>query len=69
VLHPLSGGKFIFKTPIWVYPSSLFLPWSSNILRIFITLYSIHLSLITYTYVLIGGNHVNFFFFFLMWSP
>jgi Derlin-2/3 len=26
VLHPLSGGKFIFKTPIWVYPSSLFLP-------------------------------------------
>jgi hypothetical protein len=64
VLHPLSGGKFIFKTPIWVYPSSLFLPWSSNILRIFITLYSIHLSLITYTYVLIGGNHVKINLFF-----
>lgn len=70
VLHPLSGGKFIFKTPIWVYPSSLFLPWSSNILRIFITLYSIHLSLITYTYVLIGGNHVKIIIIiFLMWSP
>lgn len=20
VLHPLAGGKYIFKTPLWVYP-------------------------------------------------
>lgn len=24
VLHPLAGGKYIFKTPLWVYPLVFF---------------------------------------------